>query len=246
MPDTLVIQSHRNPLPHAWLQRCLDSVADWARSNAYHYRFLGDEMFAALDQDLLERTATQRVITSDLARLVSLQQGRVEGYDCVVWCDADFLIFDPDAFTLPPGSYALGREVWVQRDQQLRLRAYVKVHNALLMFRRDNPFLDFYRDTAERLVRINRGTMAPQFIGPKWLTAIHNIALCPVMETAAMLSPLVIRDCLDGDGEALQLFRQKSAFAAAGANLSSSLCAAEGLTEADMKRLIDLLLTHGI
>jgi hypothetical protein len=23
--------------------------------------------------------------------------------------------------------------------------------------------------------------MPPQFIGPKWLTAVHNIALCPVL-----------------------------------------------------------------
>jgi hypothetical protein len=88
--------------------------------------------------------------------------------------------------------------------------------------------------------------MAPQFIGPKWLTAVHNIALCPVMENAAMLSPLVMRDCLAGGGEALQLLRRKSACSPAGANLSSSLCAAEGLSEADMHRLIDLLLADGI
>ena len=246
MSTTLVIQSHRDPLPYEWLQRCLDSVCAWAQANDYHYRYLGDGIFDPLARDLLEKTRTQRVIASDLARLVSLQQGLAEGYDCVVWCDADFLIFDPEAFVLPQTAYALGREVWVQHDQQQKLRAFVKVHNAVLMFRHGNPFLDFYRETAEGLLRRNQGSMAPQFIGPKWLTAVHNIALCPVMENAAMLSPLVMRDILAGGGEALQLFRQKSTYSPAGANLSSSLSEAECLAETDMQRLIDLLLADGI
>ncbi len=120
------------------------------------------------------------------------------------------MIFDPDSFELVQVDYALGREVWIQHDQQQRLRAYVKVHNAFLMFRRGNVFLDFYRDTAERLLSLNQGSMPAQFIGPKWLTALHNIALCPVMERAGMLSPMVIQDCIAGQGEALRLFHNKS------------------------------------
>ena len=210
MSKTLIIQSHRHPLPQDWLPACLASVADWAQANRYHYRFIGDEIFTTLDQELLDKTRSQTVIASDLARLFSLQRGLAEGYDCVVWCDADFLIFNPESFVLPDTEYALGREVWVQYDAKQRLRSFVKVHNALLMFRRGNTFLDFYRATAERLLRLNQGRMPPQFIGPKWLTALHNIALCPVMESAAMLSPLVMRDCLAGQGEALRLFRKKS------------------------------------
>jgi hypothetical protein len=246
MSATLVIQSHREPLPASWLRRCLDSVADWARLNRYRYRYLGDELFAPLDSDLLEKTRAQPVIASDLARLVCLQQGLEEGFDRVVWCDADFLVFDPERFVLPDADFALGREVWVQHDQRQRLRAYVKVHNALLMFRRDNHFLDFYQASAERLLHLNQGTMPPQFIGPKLLTALHNIVQCPVMESAAMLSPLVIRDRIAGEGEALRLFLQKSTVAPAGANLSSSLTRRDGLSDHDMYRLIDLLLTGGM
>ena len=246
MSKTLIIQSHRHPLPYDWLQACLGSVADWARANHYHYRYIGDEIFASLDQELLDKTRSQPMIASDLARLISLQKGLAEGYDCVVWCDADFLIFDPGGFVLPDTEYALGREVWVQHDAKQRLRAFVKVHNALLMFRRGNTLLDFYRTTAERLLRLNQGCMPPQFIGPKWLTALHNIALCPVMESAAMLSPLVMRDCIARQGEALRLFQKKSPVAPAGANLSSSLTEREGLTDADMNSLISILLTQGI
>jgi len=147
---------------------------------------------------------------------------------------------------LPATDFAFGREIWVQQDDKGKLRAYPKLHNALLMFRRGNACLDFYIDTAERLLRLNQGGIPPQFIGPKLLTALHNIARFPVMETAGMLSPLVMRDLIDGQGEALQLFRDKSPVTLAGANLNSSLTAAEGFTEAEMQTLIQQLLDQGI
>ena len=245
MSATLVIQSHRVPLPCAWLRPCLDSVANWAQVRGYDYRFIDDRIFEQLEPGLVEKMHAQPVIASDLARLKSLQQGLLEGYACVIWCDADFLIFNAANFILPDSDFALGREVWVQPGEQLKLRAHVKVHNAFMMFRQGNHFLDFYADTAERLLGLNQGRMPPQFIGPKLLTALHNIAFCPVMESAGMLSPAVIRDLLAGEGKALDLFFQKSPVALAGANLSSSLTASEGLTSADMDSLIQLLLSEG-
>ena len=223
MPATLVIQSHRDPLPFEWLRLCLDSVTSWAQDNRFEIRFIGDELFDLVEPDLFEKIGAQTVIASDLARLKILQQGLVEGFDRVIWCDADFLIFDPAQFLLPDTDFAVGRELWVQRDNSAKMRTYKKVHNAFLMFRRGNHFLDFYCDAAERLLRLNQGRMAPQFIGPKLLTALHNIIQCPVMEAAGMLSPLVMRDLIEGQGAALSLLRQQSPSALAGVNLSLSL-----------------------
>jgi hypothetical protein len=246
MSATLVIQSHRVPLPCGWLQLCLDSVASWAQVNDYDYRFVDDQIFDLLEPGLLEKIRAQPVIASDLARLKSLQQGLLEGYACVIWCDADFLIFKADDFILPEADFALGREVWIQAGESGKLRAYVKVHNAFLMFRQGNHFLDFYADTAERLLRLNQGRMSPQFIGPKLLTALHNIASCPVMETAGMLSPAVMHDLLAGEGRALDLFHRKSAVVPAAVNLSSSLTERASLTEAHMESLIQRLLSRGL
>ena len=246
MPATLVVQSHRKDLPFAWLRDCLDSVAAWADSNGFDYRFIGDEMFDLVEAGLLARIGEQTVIATDLGRLRLLQQGLESGYDCVIWCDADFLIFRPDEFILPTHAFAFGREIWVQNDDNGRMRAYPKLHNAFMMFRRGNACLEFYLDTAERLVRLNQGGMPPQFIGPKLLTALHNIARFPVMDSAGMLSPLVMRDLLAGGGDALELLRQKSAVVLAGVNLSSSLTAAEGFSQAAMEKLIRLLQDNGI
>ena len=243
MSATLVLQSHRIPLPQPWLRRCLDSVSEWADSRGYAYRFLDDELFTPLDADLIEKTARQPVITADLARLAWLRDGLESGYESVVWCDADFLVFRPDRFHLPDTDCALGRETWVQRDTQGRLRVYPKVHNAFLMFRRGNHLLDFYRATAERLVRLNTGGMPPQYVGPKLLSALHNIAQLPVLETAGMLSPIVLEDIAAGGGEALELFRRKSPQPICAANLSASLAEAN---ETTVPTAIETLLATGI
>lgn len=242
MSNTLVLQSHRAPLPYSWLSRCLASVRNWCESNQFEYRFQDDELFDGMDDELLQKVAEQRVIATDLARLKALQFALRDDFETVIWLDADFLIFDPINFVLPEAPYAVGREVWVQHDLQGRLKVHKKVHNAFLMFRQGNAFLDFYVDTAERLLRQHRGGMPPQFIGPKLLTALHNVCQLTVMESAGMLSPLVIKDFLQGGGEALRCFHLNSPAPLAGANLCTSSCDRGEASSAQMEQLIDLLI----
>lgn len=269
--DTLIIQSHRQPLPYDWLAPCVASVKNWAKQQNYGYRFIGDELFDTLPQWVLDKTQTQKVIATDLARLKCLQQFLAAGYERVVWLDADFLIFAPDNFQLPePGQlaekYALGREVWVQptspekkaeqkvgqepaRNKATKFKAYKKVHNAFLLFDAQfgqrNSFLDFYSVHAERLLEQINGPMPPQFIGPKFLTALHNVVQCPVQENAGMLSPWTINDIISGDGPALKLFRDKSPQPLAGANLCSSLSASNALPERALEKVVTQLLSQG-
>lgn len=243
MSRTLVLQSHRKPLPAQWLQECLSSVQDWTVANNFDYKFIDDELFEFVSKAILEKTKNQLVIATDLARLKALQHYLSEGYETVVWLDADFLIFSPYKFVLPEQKYALGREVWVQGDDEneKKLTAYVKVHNAFMMYRKGNSFLDFYTDTAEHLLIKNTGRMPPQFIGPKLLTAIHNVVQCPVLESAGMLSPLLVKDIAKGGGEALELFQRKSPQPIAAANLCNSLFGSDAYSASTIERCIDRL-----
>lgn len=238
MSQTLVLQSHTRPLPHTWLATCMESVKNWAAQNKFDYKFIDDQLFDYVPADLRTKTKKQPVIATDLARLKLLQESLAGAYETAIWCDADFVIFAPDEFKLPIEDYALGREVWIQEDKNInqKLTAHVKVHNAFMMFRRGNSFLDFYVDTAERLLTLNNGSMPAQFIGPKLLTAIHNIVQCPVLETAGMLSPMVIKDMARQTGAALDLFRQHSPQPIAAANLCSSLYQRGETSEADIER----------
>lgn len=245
MTKTLVIQSHRSPLPADWLSLCIDSVKTWASQHGFDYRFIDDQLFDYVSADILDRTKQQRVIATDLARLKAIQDSLNQDYDSVVWCDADFLIFNPQQFLLPETPYALGREVWIQENTSnpKKLSVHTKVHNAFLMFRKGNLFLDFYTDTAERLLLINQGPVPPQFIGPKLLTALHNIAQCPVLETAGMFSPLVIQAIAHGEGPALSLFNQHSPKPPYAANLCHSLNQQGECSNEEIDRCITTLLS---
>ena len=86
--------------------------------------------------------------------------------------------------------------------------------------------------------------MPPQFIGPKLLTALHNVTQLPVMELAGMLSPAVVKDIVQGGGEALQQFIKYSSCPITGANLCISSCEREELTCVEMEQLVGELLDN--
>lgn len=231
----------------------MDSVINWSDTNQYEYRFLDNSLFDYLDPALVVKLSEQRVIATDLARLYAIREG-LKKFDRVVWLDTDFLIFAPDQFLLPAQSelkegYMLGREVWVQQDKERpnKLKSYVKVHNAFLLFDRENSFLEFYLQHAERLLEQCDGPMPPQFIGPKLLTALHNVVGCPVLESAGMLSPLVIDDLLSKGEQccALNLMKKKSPMPMAGANLCRSLVVQGQRSSEDMESLVAKLLKNG-
>lgn len=255
---TLIIQSQGQPLPFLWLEGCLESVSTWCQYQGYEYQFYGDELFDFVDPALVEKFSSQKVIVTDLARLKAISNALHQGYDRVIWMDADFLIFSPDNFQLPelwqlPEGYMLGREVWVQAgsetDKKAKFKAHVKVHNAFLLFDRGNYFLDFYMSQAERfLYQCDGAAVPPQFIGPKLLTALHNVIRCPVFESAGMLSPDVVQDLLapNHSGEALTLMLKKSPVLPSGANLCSSLADDTQLSEPGMHSLVEYLLARGL
>lgn len=216
-----VLQSSA-PNPPEWIQRCLQSVQQWAQHHGHSYKFIEDELFDFLPDELRSKCLPKhRLIATDIARLRWCEQQLADGADAVLWLDADTLVLDV-SWQPPDCDYAVGREVWVQPKGK-GWRSYVKVHNAALLFRHGNAFLPYYRQAAEQIVRAHSGRhMVPHLVGPKLLTALHNIAAHPVMEEAALLSPWVIQDWLGNGGPALELFQAQSPAAPALVNLCQS------------------------
>ncbi|MBS37104.1 MAG: hypothetical protein CMO26_14420 [Thiotrichales bacterium] len=136
-----------------------------------------DELFDVLSDTLASKLDGSPVIASDLARLLVCRHALEQGYDTVIWCDADFLIFHPATLTVPEQAYGVGREVWVDIVKG-RPKAFVKVHNAFMYFRVGNPFLDFYAHAAECILVRHDGPTVTQLVGLKLLTALHNINSC--------------------------------------------------------------------
>lgn len=221
MSTLLVLQSA--PAERAdWLQACLDSVDQWAAAQGYRRELIGDALFDFLPADLAAKCLpNHRLIATDIARLRWCERALADGADAVLWLDADTQMLNRH-WQPPAHNYAVGREVWVQPKGH-GWRSYKKVHNAALLFRRGNAFLPYYRHAAEQIVRAHQGRhMVPHLVGPKLLTALHNIAAHPVMEEAALLSPWVIQDWLTGNGPSLETFQRDSSAAPALLNLCQS------------------------
>lgn len=224
------------------------SVRGWASAQGFEYQFLDDALFSNLPNKLREKFGAQPVVLSDLARLRLLQAACADGYERAVWLDTDMLVFDPNRLQLPDTQHAVGREVWVQVNEG-KLRAYRKVHNAFMMFAASDSFLPFYADTAESFLQRTKAPVVPQFIGPKLLTAQHNLTALTVCEEAGMLSPLCLQDVINGGGAALDRMKKGHGSSLAAVNLSASYegRASDGVLndEAAYQKAVDLLLERG-
>ncbi|SCA57442.1 conserved hypothetical protein [Candidatus Terasakiella magnetica] len=247
---TIVYQSYRTENVPQWISKSMDSVAHWAALKGFDYRFYGDEMFERVPQWYREKTKDRLVVATDLGRLMLAKELLLEGYERVIWCDADMLVFAPQEFDVQVHEeYAFGREVWIQQDGKGRLKAFNKIHNAFFVFSENNSFLDFYIHSCLSIIKRIEGQMVPQIVGPKFLSAIHNIVACPIVEEAGMFSPLVMKDILNGGGRALDLLKEKSPSPLYAGNLSASMEGAETdgvcLSPFDMEKACEHLLEKG-
>lgn len=246
---TVVIQSFHEA-PPAWIVQAMASVRAWAEGQGFEYRYVGDEIFERLTPDQRRKAGRYPQIATDLGRLALLRESLEAGAERAVWLDADVVAFDPSRLDLAAADdegYAFGREVWVQPRKTGRgLEARRNVHNAVCVFDRGNPILAFYAHAAARILdRAEAGRLAPQTLGPKLLTSLHNTVNLPLVEACGMASPPVVRDLAAGGGPALELLLAESPVPPAALNLCHSLSDSEGLDEATMAAAVERLLAHG-
>jgi hypothetical protein len=220
MTKTLVLQSAQ-PQRAQWLDTCLTSVESWAAQANYSYRFIGDELFDQVPDWYMRKVAGRMPIASDLGRLLWIKNLLDEGEaDTVVWLDADVLVFAPALLKIAPvSSCVFGQELWIQKNlskrsaksgekprrQKGNWQARKNVHNALAAFRKGCPVLPFLIEVIQRMMRrVDANFIAPQMMGPKLLTNLHNLADFELMPSVGALSPEVILDLagkLDGREE---------------------------------------------
>lgn len=238
--STLIIQSCSARQRQGWMGKCMDTVQQWAKTNKFQYRFIGDELFEQVPTWYREKIGRKIPIATDYARLRLLQQALDEGFKEVVWFDADVLIFDQSLELDFKGSCAFGQEVWIQ-EHEGRMSARRNVHNAVCVFRQGCVVLPFLLYAVESIIRrVSPDHIAPQIVGPKLLTALHSICGFALLPQVGALSPDVVSDICEGSGPALNLMRQKSEIKPKAVNICASLTGPESA-----ERVIETLLQTG-
>lgn len=200
MEKTLIIQSYRTHDVAPWIARCMASVQDWAAGKGYDYRFFDDSFFELTPQWYRNKVNNEIHLVTDFARLEAILRALRQGYDRAVWIDADVLVFNPAALTIPDDqTFGFGMEQWLkQNDQGLKVK--FRVHNAVMHFRRTNPFLRYYMYAAKSVVRTaHRRKLVHTAVGPSLLSALHQAAPLPLWEVCALFSPLTLLALADQD-----------------------------------------------
>lgn len=202
----VVYQSFRTTKVPGWIDMCMNTVKNWAAINRYDYRFFDDELFDKVPPWYLQRVNRQIHLVSDLARLYLAQDLHNEGYDIAIWIDADVLVFSPEKIWLPLDSaYTFSKEVYVDYDQKQNIRAFKRVNNAVMLMTKDNHFLPFYIDAAERIIKNNR-KIRRTAIGTDFLTQLNKALPLNHIACIGLFSPLVMKDLQKGFGASLDLF----------------------------------------
>ncbi len=218
--DTIVFQSFRTDRVPGWIERCLESARGWAGMRGFEYVFLDDRFFDFIPAELRYRTAN-KVILSDLARLLVSKDLLGRGHRRLIWMDADVVVFDPDGWRVPVESdYYFTLELWpTPRPGGVRLD--VRANNAVMVFSRGNTVLDFYIDMAKRIL-VSEAELKNWHLGVRFLTGLRNVCPLPVLGNIGMLGPDLIGDLLRGPKQLTRAYVRAMGEPLVAANLCAS------------------------
>ena len=218
---TVVYQSFRTSNVPAWMTACMESAKQWAQASGFEYRFYDDQFFGFCPPWYREQVSNHILLMSDLARLVAGKALLDEGFERVIWVDADLLIFAPSAFKVHADTpFAFCRELWVGWENG-KFVGWPRVNNAVCTFARGNSFLDFYIDAAQRIVR-QALKLDPLSIGTTFLTGLHALMPIPQIQSVGTFNPILMDYLAQGRLEPLSEYRTKFANPIAAANLCGS------------------------
>jgi len=194
--DTVVFQSFRTQNVPAWIARCLQSACHWAKLRGFDYHFVDDQLFEYVPSELRARTQN-KVILSDIARLLVSRELLSTGYNRAIWIDADVIVFDPESWELPTASdYYFTHELW-PTPHPGGVRLDLRANNAVMVFSAGNPFLDCYIDCCRRILTSD-ADLKNWHLGVRFLTGVRQVCPLPLLTNIGMLGPPLLEDILHG------------------------------------------------
>lgn len=208
---TIVYQSFKAKETPKWVEDCLETVKDWAEHQGFDYQ-REDNFFDYVPDWYADKVQDKINVVADLARLELAKKFLKQGYDRAIWMDADIVVFDRDRLKIETTEdYLVCRELWLDTADGVNLGegeifCTQKVTNSLIMFAKNNNFLDFYIDACKSIVKKNTGKLSSLCVSTKFLTKLHEIVELPLFHHIGLFSPILMHGVVEGDREITDLY----------------------------------------
>jgi hypothetical protein len=220
---TVIYQSYRaNDVP-LWIDSCMQTVRQWAASNAFDYEFIDDRLFDRAPPWFRQKAAGQICPITDLARLVVAKEFLDSGYDRTVWVDADIVVFSPERLKVNiEDDSAFCHEIWVEANANGETTWSQRVNNSIAVFAKGSICLDFLIDACQRIAR-NKHQLGKLDVGTALLSQLATAIPIRLLANVGMFSPIIMLDLALGTERYLRTYAQYLKAPLACANLCSSL-----------------------
>lgn len=222
---SIVLQSFRAWDVPAWMHAAMRSVRAWAESRGHDYRFQGDTFLDYAPGWARWRLRTQMPAVTDLARLAWMRATLAEGFDRVIWADADLLVFDPERFTLPEGAgHACARELHLYLHEDGSTEPRPGINNAVMMVEAGDPFVERYLAAAlAEAGRADPVTMPHTLLGPVLLARLASEQAIPLIEGVGVFGPGLMDGIAKGGNGLTREYLRHVPVPPAAANLGQTL-----------------------
>lgn len=208
---TIVYQSFRGDETPIWLQKCMQTVKDWAQLQGFDYQ-REDNFFDYVPDWYRDKAQGKISLIADLARLNLAKKFLAQEYERTIWIDADVIIFAPDKLIIDTTENCLlCREVWLGTKQDKdsekeTLFCIEKVTNSILFFAKDNSFLDFYIYACELIMKNQPDEYSHLVVSTKFLSDLYEIVKLPLFNHVGLFSPLLIQGLVEEKAELIQFY----------------------------------------
>lgn len=220
---TAVLQSFRTNDVPGWIVTCMMSVRSWAEGQGWEYVYL-DDAFFALAPDWTRSICRGNVYAvTDIARLIWAKRMLEEGYDRVVWVDADVLVFSPDELTLrlaSVGGHGFARELFLHVNNSGRATPIHGLNNALMLFESGDTMLDAYLAACYAHLRdLQHGPVPRPALGPALLKHLATTRSLQAIEGVGLFSLAIMKHIAIGGSALTQEYLRHSVTSPVAANL---------------------------
>lgn len=218
---TVVLQSFRTFDVPTWISSSMATVRQWAEMNGWSYEFMDDTFFGFAPAWVRTRCAANKYAVTDICRLEWAQRKLAEGYQRVVWADADMLVFVPGELRLADGSgHGFARELFLHVGENDVTTPIHGINNALMFFETGDPVLAAYLEECYACLRtLPDGPVPRTALGPALLLRFAGTRPLRAIERVGLFSQAIMESIAAGGGPLANEYLRQSRLPPAAANL---------------------------